>query len=587
MDSALPEVRRDPRLRIAILAAGFVLIGAVFLWRLFYLQIIKHDYYQTAALSKQLKEYQIEPQRGIIEAYNGDRVVSLVLNEERFTLFADPTFVTKEEDVALKLAAITKADKNDMLEKLTNKNTRYAVLAKKLTKEQAKDVDNLKDRDKIKGIGVRSTSQRTYPEGNLAAQLLGFVNEEGEGQYGIEGYLNEALTGEPGLLKAITDADGVPLVANTDNVIKAPANGERVRLTLDVAMQRKMEELLKAGLDHAKAKEGGIVIMEAETGAVKAMANWPSYSPENYSQVSDVGLFNNAMVSTPMELGSIQKPLTMGAALDTNSVSANTWYSDPNTKRVGDKVISNAISYGAAERSVQEILEKSLNTGAVYLLEQMGGGEINEKGRKTLYEYLVDHYRFGKLTGIEQQGEQEGYIPSPDDGFGLNIQFANMTFGQGMNVTPLQHAAAFNAVINGGTYYRPRLVDSYIDAAGKETSVGPDVVAQSVVQSSVSDTLRNMLEATVRVNGFFTEKSGYNVGGKTGTAQIPRPEGGYYEDKYNGTYIGYVGGKTPQYIVSIRVIEPKIAGFSGSQAAAPIFTSVAQSLIDNFNVKPE
>lgn len=587
MDSALPEVRRDPRLRIAILAAGFVLVGAVFLWRLFYLQIIKHDYYQTAALSKQLKEYQIEPQRGIIEAYNGDRVVSLVLNEERFTLFADPTFVTKEEDVALKIAAITKADKNDLLEKLKNKNTRYAVLAKKLTKEQAKEVDNLKDRDKIKGIGVRSTSQRTYPEGNLAAQLLGFVNEEGEGQYGIEGYLDEELTGEPGLLKAITDADGVPLVANTDNVIKAPANGERVRLTLDVAMQRKMEELLKAGLDHAKAKEGGIVIMEAETGAVKAMANWPSYSPENYSQVSDVALFNNAMVSTPMELGSIQKPLTMGAALDTESVAANTWYSDPNTKRVGDKVISNAINYGAAERSVQEILEKSLNTGAVYLLEQMGGGEINEKGRKTLYEYLVDHFRFGKLTGIEQQGEQEGYIPSPDDGFGLNIQFANMTFGQGMNVTPLQHAAAFNASINGGTFYRPRLVDSYIDASGKEASVGPDVLAQSVVQSSVSDTLRNMLEATVRVNGFFTEKAGYKVGGKTGTAQIPRPEGGYYEDKYNGTYIGYVGGKTPQYIVSIRVIEPKIAGFSGSQAAAPIFTSVAQSLIDNFNVKPE
>lgn len=587
MDTAPSEFRRDPRLRIAIIAAGFIVIGVVFLWRLFYLQIIKHDYYQTAALSKQLKEYQVEPLRGIVEAYNGDKVVSLVLNEERFTLFADPTFVKNEDDIALKLSAIINVDKDTIAEKLKNKQTRYAILAKKLTKEQAGDVDALKDRDKIKGIGVRSTSQRTYPEGGLAAQLLGFVNEEGTGQYGIEGYLNDELTGTPGLLKAITDADGVPLVANTDNIIKAPENGERVRLTIDVSMQRKMEEILKSGLDAAKSSQGSLMIMESDTGAVKAMASWPSYSPENYSAVTDIALYNNPITATPVELGSIMKPLTMGAAIDTGAVTANTWYSDPNTKQVGDKVISNAINYGSAERSVSEILEKSLNTGAVYLLEQMGGGEINAKGREKFFDYLVNHYRFGKITGIEQDGEQEGYIPTPDDGFGLNIQYANMSFGQGMNVTPIQHAAAFNAVVNGGTYYRPRLVDAIVTADGNEVKKSPDVIAQSIIDTNASTSVRAMLESTVRVNNFFPSRAGYHVGGKTGTAQIPRPEGGYYEDKFNGFYAGYVGGNKPQYIILIRVIEPKIAGFSGSQAAAPIFTSTVQSLIDNFNVKPE
>lgn len=587
MDIAPPEARRDPRLRIAIIAAGFIVIGIVFLWRLFYLQIIKHDYYQTAALSKQLKEYEVEPQRGVIEAYSGDKVVSLVLNEERFTLFADPTFVSDEEDVALKISAITKVDKADILSKLQNKQTRYAVLAKKLTKDQAKEIDALKDRDNLKGVGVRSTHQRTYPEGSLAAQLLGFVNDEGIGQYGIEGYLNDELTGKPGLLKAITDADGVPLVANTDNIVKAPENGARVRLTIDVAMQRKMEELLKSGLDRAKSTQGSIFIMEADTGAIKAMANYPSYSPESYSTVTDVGLFNNPVISTPVELGSVMKPLTMGAAIDVGAVTANTWYSDPNTKQVGDKVIKNAINYGAAERSVQEILEKSLNTGVVYLLEQMGGGEINQKGRRTLYDYLTGHFRFGKVTGIEQQGEQEGYIPSPDDGFGLNIQYANMTFGQGMNVTPIQHATAFAAVVNGGTMYRPRLVDGFIDSDGNELKEAPDILASSVVNAGASASVRSMLESTVSVNGFFPARNGYHVGGKTGTAEIARPEGGYYEDRFNGFYTGFVGGAKPQYIISIRVIEPKIAGFAGSAAAAPIFTSVAQSLVDNFNVVPE
>ncbi len=587
MDMSSPALRRDPRLRIAILAGGFVLIGAVLLWRLFYLQIIRHDYYQTAALAKQLKEYQIEPRRGVIEAYNGDKIVSLVLNEERYTLFADPTFVSNEEDVALKLSAITKVDKNELADKLKNKQTRYVVLAKKLTKEQANEVEALKERDKIKGVGTRSTSQRTYPEGGLAAQLLGFVNDEGEGQYGIEGFLNDELTGQPGLLKAITDADGVPLVANTDNIIKAPQDGQRVRLTIDVAMQRKMEEILKRGLDAAQSKQGSVLIMEAQTGAVKAMANFQRYQPENYSEATDISVFNNPLISTPVELGSIMKPLTMGAALNSGVVAANGWYSDPNTKRVGDRVISNAINFGSAERSVSEILEKSLNTGAVYLLEQLGGGELNQKGRDAFYDYLIKHYRFGRTTGIEQQGEQEGYIPVPDDGFGLNVQYANMSFGQGMNVTPIQHAAAFAAVINGGTYYRPRLVDGYVGQDGALVKQSVDVLSKDVVSGQVSADIRAMLEKTVQVNNFVPYRAGYHVGGKTGTAQIPRPEGGYYEDKFNGFYAGYVGGDQPQYIIIVRVIEPKVQGFAGSAGAAPTFAAVVQSLIESSNVKPE
>jgi cell division protein FtsI/penicillin-binding protein 2 len=216
---------------------------------------------------------------------------------------------------------------------------------------------------------------------------------------------------------------------------------------------------------------------------------------------------------------------------------------------------------------------------------QMGGGEINQQARITWHDYMTNHYQFGKKTGIEQGYEEPGTIPDPVDGFGLNIQYANTAFGQGMTVTPIQMAAAVASVVNGGTYFQPTLVAGITDKNGDYKTKEPVIVKENVVSKEVSDTIIRFMNNVVEKNNRSAVRDGYQVGGKTGTAEIADPSGGYFENKFNGTYVGYVGGDKPQYIVMIRVDEPKIPGYAGSRAAGPIFSSVTNMLIDNFSVQ--
>lgn len=577
----------NPARRVRIWYALLSFILGVFVIRLFYLQIIRHDHYRKAALAAQLKQYEIKAPRGIIAAHDGEQEVPIVLNEARFTLFADPAYVKDQEATAAKVSKAIGGDINNY-EKLMKQSTRYAVLAKKLTKDQKTTIDNLK----LKGVGTREEDYRTYPQGTLAAQLLGFVNNDGQGKYGLEQYMNKQLAGMPGQLKAITDAQGVPLAANKANILTNPKPGERVTLTIDISLQKQVEDILKAGLDAAKSKSGGVVIIDPKTGAIKAMANYPTYNPGEFYKQADGNVFNNAVASSPLEIGSTMKPFTAAAALDLGVVNANTTYFDPSKFTIGDATVSNIEEDGGpGVRSISDILSLSLNTGATWLLMQMGGGEVNQKARVAWHDYMVNHYQFGKQTGIEQGYESPGTIPDPVKGFGLNIQYVNTTFGQGMTATPLQMAAALSSVVNGGTYYQPHLIDKTTDANGKSADVKPTIVRNGVVKSSVSQTLVSMMENVVNRNyltyGMRKPNPAFSIGGKTGTAQISKPTGGYYDDKFNGTFMGFVGGNQPQYVIVVRVDEPAIHGYAGSKAAAPIFGNITNLLIDNFGVLPK
>jgi cell division protein FtsI/penicillin-binding protein 2 len=565
---------------------ALVLIITIFGIRLFYLQVLRHDYYKKAALSGQLKQYQIPADRGVIEARDGDVVAPLVLNEKRYTLFADPKFIKDPQSSSVKIQKVIGGDASDY-EKKMKADSRYAILAKKLDRSQKESLDKLD----IKGLGTREAPVRTYPQGDLAAQVLGFVDDEGVGKYGLEQALNRQLKGSPGQLRAITDAQGVPLVANSDNIITQPKSGDRVLLTIDVALQRQVEDILKAGLDKAKSKSGSAVIMDPATGAIKAMANYPTYNPSEFYKVENGDTFNNASVSSPLEVGSIMKPLTAAAALDQGVVGRNTTYYDPSRYKIGDAVVTNIEEDGGAgTRSVADILELSLNTGATWLLMQMGGGQVNQKARVAWYDYLTNHFRFGKTTGIEQGYESEGTVPDPNDGFGLNIQYANTAFGQGMTATPLQMAGALSAVVNGGTYFRPHLVEQVTDSKGKVTKKQPEVLTNNVVSKQVSKDTKELMEGVVRKNyalyGLNKPDGSYSIGGKTGTAEITKPGGGYYEDKFNGTFMGFVGGDSPEYVIVIRVNEPGIKGYAGAKAAAPIFSNTVTMLINNFGITP-
>lgn len=572
--------------RIRVWYGVIVAIVAIFLVRLFYLQVIRHDYYKTSALTGQFKEYEIQPKRGVIEAQNGEGTVPIVLNEIKYTLFADPVYIKDKKDAANKIQQII-GGKTEDIEEALSVDTRYAVLAKKLDKSKKEAIEKLE----LKGVGLREQSYRTYPQGTMAASLLGFVNDDGEGKYGIEQFLNGELKGKPGQLKAITDAQGVPLVSNQDNVIKDAEDGKRVVLTIDMSMQQQLEEILKTGLKNANSKSGGVFVMEADTGAIKAMANYPTYNPGEFFKVEDPAVFNNANVSDPYEIGSVMKPLTLAAALDKGVVKENSSFYDKGFFKIDDATVTNVEEAGGAgQRSMADILRLSLNTGATWLLMQMGGGNINEQARVAWHDYMVNTYRFSKTTNIEQGFEGVGVVPDPKDGFGLDIQYANTSFGQGMTATPVQTGAALASVLNGGTYYRPRLVAEVISADGSRQKKDPEVVAKDTISpaagKTVQDFMVNVMNNNHAVYGFALRPS-YLVGAKTGTAQLAKPGGGYYEDRFNGSFTGFVGGDTVKYVVVVRVNEPKVVGYAGSKAAGPIFSATANMLIDNFGVMPK
>jgi stage V sporulation protein D (sporulation-specific penicillin-binding protein) len=444
---------------------------------------------------------------------------------------------------------------------------------------------------KFPGIGAQAQDYRIYPDGSMAAQVLGFVNNDGKGVYGLEQSENDKLAGKPGLLKAITDVHGVPLAANSSNISTPATKGSNLTLTLDLAIQKEVEDTINQTKERLHAQGVSAVVMDPNTGAVKAMANAPSFDPGNYADVSNAHVFNNAAVSYPIEVGSTMKTLTTAAALNLGVISQNTTYYDPASWVVDKYRITNIEEDGGAGvKSIGDILNLSLNTGATWELMQMGGGQINQKARDAWYSYMTAHYLFGRKTGIEQGYEASGYVPRPEDnGAGINLTYANTSFGQAMTATPIQMAAALSAAINGGTYYRPHLIDATTDAAGNTSVNKPHITKQGVISAKTSAALVPLMEYVVQKHTFAPkfDQVHYSVGGKTGTAQIAIP-GGYDQSNYNGTYIGFVGGDKPQYVICVFVIKPQVSAgaYAGTAAAQPIFGKIAHYLIDNSYVTP-
>ncbi|HVX58354.1 MAG TPA: penicillin-binding protein 2 [Candidatus Saccharimonadales bacterium] len=591
-NQAKSPLRRSPSAnrRLSILYGLVILIIAVIVGRLFYLQVVRHDYYKAAALSDQLKQYSIAPERGIIEAYESGNAVPLVLNQKLYTVYADPTMIKNAANAASAVAGITHGKASDYESLMKTKNTRYVVLAKKASEEQSKQILALK----LPGVGTQGQDYRIYPQGSLASQLLGFVNDEGKGSYGIEQALNKELSGTPGELKAITDANGVPLAASKDNIQIDPKDGDNIVLGLDIGMQAQMEKILASEYKATKSQGLSAVILDTSNGQIKAMANYPSYDPSKYQEVSNSSLFLNAAVDNAIEPGSTMKNLTTAAALDQGVIQPSTTFYDPAHWKVdGFNITDIEEDGGAGTKSIGDILNLSLNTGATWELMQMGGGKLDSQGRDRWHDYMVNHFQLGKATGVEQGYESAGYIPSPKTGYGLNLTYANTSFGQAVTITALQMAAALSSALNGGTYYQPHLVDRVIDSSGKTTLKKPVVVKNNVVSPKVSSDLQKLMEYVVAqhyTTGGFTYlnfPANYSVGGKTGTAQIANPNGGYYANKFNGTYAGFVGGDKPQYVIVVYNIQPGVPGYAGSYGGQPVFADLAHMLINDGDVTPK
>lgn len=570
--------------RSKILAAILFGIMAIFVIRLFYLQIIQHSYYVGLASQEQVKRLAIPAKRGLIYALDGQNApVPLVMNQTVYTVFADPQTAKDDNKIIDIIRRVAGGNARSNLQTLLDKKeSRYQILATRITRAQA---DKIKS-ENLSGIGFQEESQRVYPEGLLASQTLGFVDFSVTGRYGVEGELNDQLTGKDGLLQSVTDVSDVPLTIGNKNINKPAVNGKNIVLSIDRNVQSHVEQALADGLKRTGATRGSAIVMDPQTGKVMAMANLPTYDPAKFNEVTDGSLFNNGVVSVPYEPGSDVKTLTMATGIDKGIVKPDSTYVNTDYIQVDDRTISNATLGQTGEITFQHALNWSLNTGFVTIAERLGDGKtITRAARDTMYDYFYNRFHLGQLTGIEVSGEVAGTVISPTDQEGNAVRYSNMSFGQGLDVTMVQVAAAFGSIVNGGKYYKPTVLAGEIDANGKYIA-NKSTTPSAQIAKSTADQVREMTH--IARNTFFTsvDKPGYYIGGKTGTSQVIK-NGVYSSDETVGTYLGYGGSADlSRYVIMIQVSGDH-KELQGSRDALPIFTDISNWMLDYLEIPPK
>lgn len=579
------QMRKRTDLIRVLLALCFILIVA----RMYDLQIISHQKYVDLAMSQQTMQNTIFAKRGEIYMMDGDNTTPVVMNEKVYTISVDPFLLRSKggqelkEDEA-KIDQLVQGYAVNTWDKVfANEASRYAVIAKNVPYERAKQIKEAK----ITGVYAQGSTKRVYPEGDLAAQVLGFVNADGKGQYGIEGSLNKELTGVNGILKTVKDVNNIPLTIGKNNVRVPAQDGKNVVLSIDRNIQKKTEDAIKTTIEKFHVTNASAVVMNPRNGQILAMAGTPTYNPAEYAKVTDARAFQTDVTMSAFNPASVCKTFALAAAIDSGVMTPETTYNNTDLVTIDGWPIQNAIKGHTGNISMQEVLTYSLNTGSIQALRLLGGSEteITYQGKEKLYDYYYNRFGLGKYTGIEL-AESKGTVIPPTDIDGTNARYANMTFGQSLDLTMIQVATAFSAVVNGGDYYTPTLVAGEI----KNGEFVRDVLKErdhQAIESSTSETMRKMLHTARLVfpNVKYYDEGVY-VGGKTGTAQVVK-NGKYTFDETIATYIGY-GARSetdyPEYVIMTKVWEDN-RGLDGGIHAKPIFDEISQFMVNYLKMR--
>lgn len=579
------QMRKRTDLIRVLLALCFILIVA----RMYDLQIVSHQKYVDLAMSQQTMQNTIFAKRGEIYMMDGDNTTPVVMNEKVYTISVDPFLLRSEggkelkEDEA-KIDQLVQGYAVNTWDKVfANEASRYAVIAKNVPYERAKQIKEAK----ITGVYAQGSTKRVYPEGDLAAQVLGFVNADGKGQYGIEGSLNKELTGVNGILKTVKDVNNIPLTIGKNNVRVPAQDGKNVVLSIDRNIQKKTEDAIKATIEKFHVTNASAVVMNPRNGQILAMAGTPTYNPAEYAKVTDARAFQTDVTMSAFNPASVCKTFALAAAVDSGVMTPETTYNNTDLVTIDGWPIQNAIKGHTGNISMQEVLTYSLNTGSIQALRLLGGSEteITYQGKEKLYDYYYNRFGLGKYTGIEL-AESKGTVIPPTDIDGTNARYANMTFGQSLDLTMIQVATAFSAVVNGGDYYTPTLVAGEI----KNGEFVRDTLKErdhQAIESSTSETMRKMLHTARLVfpNVKYYDEGVY-VGGKTGTAQVVK-NGKYTFDETIATYIGY-GARSetdyPEYVIMTKVWEDN-RRLDGGMNAKPIFDEISQFMVNYLKMR--
>ena len=564
--------------RLYTLAIIFVLFWLIVVGRLIYIQAFQAKKYAAKASVQQSRKFEIPASRGIVYVKDSQDLYPIALNNKVYTLAVDPKFIKDADNTAQKLNEIINSNKDEIKNQII-KDSRYIEINKSINTDQAEKIKSMS----LPGVILIERASRFYPEGSLFSHVLGYVNDDGKGQYGFEQFNDETMGGTNGQYNTTTDALGVP-IRSADNTISEPVAGKDYVLTLDRGLQAVAQEALKQAVESNRAESGSIIVMDVKTGAIKAMVNYPDYDPNNFRQVKDYKVFSNSAVSSLFEPGSGFKVVTMAAGLDTGKIRPNTTFNDTGEVKVGDKVIKNAENHKFGISTMTDVIQKSLNTGVVFVLQSLGGttGKITPEGKQSFFSY-IEKFGFGKITGIEQAGEVSSKVKQPST---YDVDYANMSFGQGISVNSLQLLTAVGAIANKGVLMKPYLVEGELQSDQTIKKTQPQVVRGVISPETAAELSQIMTQVVEQGSGYLTKMKGYKIAGKTGTAQVPRADGKGYEDNKNiGSFVGFAPADDPKFVMLVRVDYPKAEGFA-EKTAVPAFATVAKELMRYYQIPP-
>lgn len=551
--------------RLRLLRALAVLLFLAFVGKLFWMQVVQGSGTAAEALAQSTFTSEIPAVRGQIQDVNG---LPLAVTIDARNITADQTLIRDPAVTAQVLAPVIGADPT-ALEKTLTGTRRFVYVAKEVTPQVWKEVQNLN----LSGILSESASRRVYPQGELAANIVGFLSSTGEGRGGIEYTYNTELAGTPG--RAVyTMAGGANRIRTGSQEIVQPVAGTSIRLTIDRDVQWIAQRAIADRVKYAKADFGSVIVLDTTNGHIVAMASAPTFNPNDIRN-TDPKLLGNGIVSNVYEPGSTQKVLTMSAVLEERAATPTDKFTIPPVLRwKGVKTFHDHTPHGTLKLTLTGILAQSSNIGTIKAATRIGPD--------TLYSYL-QKFGFGSKTGSGLAGESGGILPAIDK-WSITT-FPTVAFGQGVSVTALQAAQVYQTIANDGVRITPTIVAGTVNALG-EFEPAKDQARTTVVSPATAKTVREMMESVVSDEGTAPGAAipGYRVAGKTGTANRVDDSCGCYRG-YVASFIGLAPADKPRFVVAVALTNPR-NGHYGGVLGGPVFKEVMTYALQKYRVAP-
>ena len=573
--STRPTARRgQPERRLRLGLSLVLVVMAVISVRLLQLQGFDGAKYADASAQARFLTVELPAVRGTIADRNGQ---PLAITVDARTVFADPHFVQKDftdnhhapAETARVLAPLLGIPEAEVLDRITRSN-RFQYLARGLTPAQGDAVTAAITKMELAGIYVQADKKREYPAGSLAANVIGFVGSDGKGLGGYEYALDSQLKGRPGKQSGEMGLGTIiPVAAST---LDPAVAGTGVQLTIDRDIQWRAQKLLADQVAATHARGGTVTVMDVKTGQIFALATAPTFDANNPGAASDLAR-GNAAVSSPYEPGSVNKVITMAAALQGGFVTPLTELTVPDSIKVLRRTFRDAEAHGVEHLTVAGVLAQSSNVGTIQIAQKVG--------KDNLYA-MMRAFGFGETTGLDFPGESSGWLPAVSTWSDSTLP--TVAFGQGVSVTALQVASVYATIANDGVRVTPTLISGHLAADGTVTPV-PAPETRVVVTPEVAAQVRRMLESVTSDLGTAPAARipGYRVAGKTGTALRPDGHGGY--SGYVASFVGFAPADDPQLLVSVVLDDPK-SGHFGGKVAAPVFREVMKFALQTRRIPP-